>query len=118
MKKIHIYLTVIGLFLGATSCDNGFEDVNKNPVLATTSDPAYLFSNAQFSSALATFHYQSEIVQQINTPYTGVLEGGNHNIVFDPNSNANFNALYLGIGTGNGPVNLLGTVLRLTKDNP
>ena len=118
MKKIHIYLTVIGLFLGATSCDNGFEDVNKNPVLATTTDPAYLFSNAQFSSALATFHYHSEIVQQINTPYTGVLEGGNHNIVFDPNTSANFNALYLGTGTGNGPVNLLGTVLRLTQDNP
>ena len=118
MKKIHIYLTVIGLFVGATSCDSGFEDVNKNPVLATTSDPAYLFSNAQFSSALATFHYQSEIVQQINTPYTGVLEGGNHNIVFDPNSNANFNAMYIGTATGSGPVNLLGTVLRLTQDNP
>lgn len=118
MKKIHIYLTVVGLILGASACDNGFEDVNKNPVLATTTDPAYLFSNAQFSSAIPTFNYQSEIVQQINTPYTGVLEGGNHNIVYDPNSNAAFNSMYIGSSTGSGPVNLLKTVMTLTQDNP
>lgn len=114
MKKIFIYLTIIGIFSATTACDNGFEDVNKNPVLATTTDPVYLFSNAQFGSAIATQNYQMQIVQQINTPYTGVLEGGNHNAVSDPNSNANFNSLYL----QNGPVNLLTTVIYFTKDNP
>lgn len=118
MKKIHIYLTVVGLLFGASSCDSGFEDVNKNPVLATTTDPAYLFSNAQFSAAVPTFSYQSEIVQQINTPYTGVVEGGNHNIVYDPSSNALFNSMYIGTNTGSGPVNLLKTIMTLTKDNP
>jgi hypothetical protein len=118
MKKIHIYLTVIGLIAGTSACDSGFEDVNKNPVLATTTDPAYLLSNAQFSSAVTTFYYQSEIVQQINTPYTGVLEGGNHNIVYDPNTNALFNSMYVGTSTGSGPVNLLKTIMTLTKDNP
>ncbi|WP_221392289.1 SusD/RagB family nutrient-binding outer membrane lipoprotein [Dyadobacter sp. NIV53] len=114
MKKIFIYLTIICVFAAASACDSGFEDVNKNPVLATTTDPVYLFSNAQFGSAIATQNYQMQIVQQINTPYTGVLEGGNHNAVSDPNSNANFNSLYL----QNGPVNLLTTVIYFTKDNP
>lgn len=114
MKKLFINLNIIGLLIVLAACDKGFEEVNKNPVLATTTDPVYLFSNAQFGSAIATQHYQMQIVQQINTPYTGVLEGGNHNAVSDPNSNANFNSLYL----QNGPVNLLTTVLFLTKDNP
>lgn len=114
MKRIFIYATALAILASASSCDSGFEDVNKNPVLATSVDPVYLFSNAQFSSAIATQNYQMQIVQQINTPYTGVLEGGNHNAVSDPNSNANFNSLYL----QNGPVNLLTTVIAQTKDNP
>ncbi|SKB83831.1 SusD/RagB family nutrient-binding outer membrane lipoprotein [Dyadobacter psychrophilus] len=114
MKKTLTYITVIAILTCASSCDKGFEDVNKNPVQATSVDPAYLFSNAQFGSAIATQNYQLQIVQQINTPYTGVLEGGNHNAVSDPNSNANFNSLYL----QNGPVNLLTTVIAQTKDNP
>ena len=114
MKKIFIYLTITSIFAMTSACDKGFEDVNKNPVLATSIDPVYLFSNAEFGSAIATQNYQLQIVQQINTPYTGVLEGGNHNAVSDPNSNANFNSLYL----QNGPVNLLTTVIFQTKDNP
>jgi hypothetical protein len=114
MKRIFIYLTVFGIVAGTSSCDKGFEDVNKNPVQATSVDPVYLFSNAQFGSAIATQNYQLQIVQQINTPYTGVLEGGNHNALSDPNSNANFNSLYL----QNGPVNLLTTVIAKTKDDP
>ena len=114
MKKIFIYLAIIGTLATTAACDKGFEDVNKNPVLPTSLDPIYFFSNAQFGSAIATHNYQLQIIQQINTPYTGVVEGGNHNTVSDPNSNANFNSLYL----QNGPVNLLTTVLALTKDNP
>jgi hypothetical protein len=114
MKRIFIYLTILGILPGMSACDKGFEEVNVNPVLATSIDPAYLFSNAEFGSAIATQFYQMQIVQQINSPYTGVMEGGNHNVVYDPNSNANFNSLYL----QNGPVNLLTTVLAQTKDNP
>lgn len=114
MKRIFLYATAIAILTGASSCDSGFEEVNKNPVQATSIDPVYLFSNAEFSSAIATQHYQMQIVQQINTPFTGVVEGGNHNVVTDPNSNANFNSLYL----QNGPVNLLTTVIAQTKDNP
>ncbi|WP_031527943.1 SusD/RagB family nutrient-binding outer membrane lipoprotein [Dyadobacter crusticola] len=114
MKHIFTYLTILGIVVASSACDKGFEDINKNPVLATSLDPIYLFSNAEFTSAIATQNYQMQIVQQINTPYTGVLEGGNHNAVSDPNSNANFNSLYL----QNGPVNLLTTIIAQTKDNP
>ncbi|HEV8084892.1 MAG TPA: SusD/RagB family nutrient-binding outer membrane lipoprotein [Chitinophagaceae bacterium] len=115
MKKIIIYLCLVILLAGLNSCDKNFEKVNTNPVLATTLDPGYLFSNAQFSSAINTITYQNEIVQQIITPFTGVLEGGNHNVVYDPNSNALFNTMF---AAPNGPVVLLTTVINQTKDNP
>ncbi len=103
------------LLTGLNSCDKGFEEINTNPVLATTLDPLYLFSNAQFGSAINTLSYQSAIVQQIVTPFTGVLEGGNHNLVYDPNTNANFNSLFT---ASSGPVVLLTDVINQTKANP
>lgn len=112
MKRIYIYLSLALLLTGFNSCDKGFEEVNTNPVLATSLDPVYLFAQAQFSSALNTLPYQSAIVQQILTPFTGVLEGGNHNVVYDPNSNAIFNSLFT---ASNGPVVLLTSVINTTK---
>jgi hypothetical protein len=50
-----------------------------------------------------------------------VVEGGNHNIVYDPNSNQVFNLLYTGTtggGVGAGPVKLLVDVINQTKDIP
>jgi hypothetical protein len=115
MKRIHIYLALAALLFGFTRCDKNFEEINTNPVLATNLDPIYLFSNAQYSSALNTLPYQSALVQQILTPFTGVLEGGNHNVIYDPNSNAMFNSLYT---AGSGPVVLLVDVINKTKDVP
>ncbi|WP_423146370.1 SusD/RagB family nutrient-binding outer membrane lipoprotein [Rubrolithibacter danxiaensis] len=112
MKYIYRIMLSACMLIGISSCDKNFEEVNVNPVLPSTLDPVYLFSNAQFSSAIGTYFYQSEIVQQINTPFTGVLEGGNHNIVYDPNTSANFNSLY------NGPIKYLEDVINQTKDNP
>ncbi|MEP6725245.1 MAG: SusD/RagB family nutrient-binding outer membrane lipoprotein [Bacteroidota bacterium] len=114
MKKIHIYASLIFLLTGISSCDKNFVEVNTNPVQATSLDPAYIFSNAQFSSALNTLYYQSPLVQQIVTPFTGVNEGGNHNIVYDPNINSNFNSLFTAVG---GPVVLLTDVINQTKTN-
>ena len=115
MKKIFFYLAIAFGLTGLLSCDKDFEQVNTNPVLATSLDPIYLFSNAEFSSGLNTIAYQSQIIQQINTPFTGVLEGGNHNVVYDPNSNALFNSLFTATG---GPVVLLTDVINQTKANP
>lgn len=120
-KQLFNIMIFAALILSSAGCDKDFEQVNQNPVLATSLDPGYLFSNAQFGSAIFTIHYQSEIVQQINTPYTGVLEGGNHNIIYDPNTSQTFNLLYTGSttnGVGAGPVKLLTDVINQTKANP
>ncbi|MGI4899782.1 MAG: SusD/RagB family nutrient-binding outer membrane lipoprotein [Janthinobacterium lividum] len=120
MQKTHITFTLIFLLINFCSCKKDFEAVNTNPVLATTLDASYLFSNAEFNSALPVYYYQPEIVQQLNTPSTGVLEGGNHNVYFDANSNIVFNYLFKGPtgGSVGGPVALLVTVINQTSSNP
>lgn len=117
MKKIYISLALAAL-LGVGGCDKGFEDVNTNPVLAPTLDPALLFANAQFTSAFNTLNYPSAIVQQIIVPYTGVHASGNHNIVSDANASPFFNNLYGGPNGNGGPVKNLVDVMAQTKDNP
>ncbi len=112
MKKIDTCLALLAFFLGASSCDRNFEEINTNPVLPTTMDPGYLFSNAQFTSVISTVDYQSQIVQQIITAVGGAREGGNRNVDYDPNTRSAFNALYTG------PVQLLADVLKQTRDNP
>ena len=112
MNKLTICLLLAGMLVAGNSCDQDFEDINTNPILATSLDPAYLFSTAQYATAQPNHHYQGEIVQQVNTPFTGVLEGGNHNVVIEANVNALYNALY------GGPVRNLVDILAQTRDNP
>lgn len=82
MKTIYLYLLLISIVF--SSCDKGFIKTNTNPISPTALDPAYLFANAQVSAMLYNIQYQAPIIQQINTPFTGVLEGGNHNVWFEP----------------------------------
>src|SRR5438046_399524 len=111
MKKQFSILFLIALLFGMSSCDKDFEKVNTNPVLPTSLAAGYLFSNAQFSAATSTLQYHLQLVQQIVTPFTGVLEGGNHNVVNDVNTIPLFNNYY------GGPVRLLITVIEQTKGN-
>jgi hypothetical protein len=95
MKKIHLYLPAFVLLFILSSCDKNFENINKDPVLPTSIDPSYLFSNAIVNSAVYTLRYEDAIVQQINTPFTGVLQGGNHNVWFEANNTSSpFTTLY------------------------
>ena len=117
------YLLLFLLLAGVGSCDKNFVTVNTNPVQALSLDPIYLFSNAQVSSAIPVYYYQVPIVQQLIHPFTGVPDGGNHNVVYDPNASTTFDNLYTNGGvtgaTGvNGPVALLVSVISQTKDNP
>ncbi|GAB3569216.1 SusD/RagB family nutrient-binding outer membrane lipoprotein [Spirosoma luteolum] len=111
MKAI-VILTLLGI--GLSSCDKGFEDINKNPVQSTTIDPSYLFTNAEFSTSMTaqTIIYEEAIVQQIVTPFGGVNNGGNYNQDNRANTNANWNTFYTG------PNKLLADVLAKTKDDP
>jgi hypothetical protein len=125
MKLYNLLAACALLSLG--SCEKDFESINTNPVLSTTLDPVYLFSSAQVNTAIPVYYYQPMIVQQLITSSTGIPEGGNHNIVFDANSNITFNFLYkgsLGAVTGNapatsvsGPVPMLVSVINQTKAN-
>jgi hypothetical protein len=94
MKSFKLILFMFLLMIGMNSCDKDFDQINTNPVLPTSLDPVYQFTNAQQTAAIPTYHYQGEIVQQINTPYGGVLEGGNRNTINEVNSNPAFNTLY------------------------
>jgi hypothetical protein len=113
---------------GMSACDKNFVAVNTNPTQALSLDPIYLFSNAEVSSAIPVYYYQIPLVQQIIHPFTGVAEGGNHNVVYDANASTTFDFLYTGTGNGatvtgaagssvNGPVALLTAVISQTKDN-
>ena len=111
MKKIHSFPFLIALLLSVSSCDKNFVEINTNPILATTLDPVYQFSNSQQASAIASYHYQGEIVQQIITPFGGVLEGGNRNTVNEVNSIPTFNTLYTV------PIRNLTDIINKLKDN-
>lgn len=110
MKTIYLYLLLIAIIL--SSCDKDFVETNMNPVAPTSVDPAYLFANSQVSAMLYNIQYQSPIIQQINTPFTGVLEGGNHNVWFEPGDESIvWGELYPCI-------NMLTDVITKTKDDP
>jgi len=96
MKIKYIIPAVFALMIGISSCDKNFEEINTSPTQATTLDPMYQLANAQHSSAVSDYHYQGAIVQNIITPYGGVLEGGNRNTYIDANASALFVDFYTG----------------------
>ncbi len=125
LKIRHLYLLL--LLAGASACDKGFIDVNTNPTQPGTLDPAYLFASAEVNAAIPVYYYQIPIVQQVIHPFTGVPEGGNHNVEFDNNASTTFDFMYNGTGNGgtvtgstsavNGPAALLADVINQTKAN-
>jgi len=82
MKKILLYICLsFALLFPMTSCDNGFDEMNINPVQPTALDPIYLMNRASLFSTISstTLNYESAIVQQIVSPNGGVLAGANFN---------------------------------------
>ncbi|MBL7856297.1 MAG: SusD/RagB family nutrient-binding outer membrane lipoprotein [Cyclobacteriaceae bacterium] len=81
MKNI-ISKIVVGLALVAVSaCDSGFDELNTSKTGAISLEPALILNNAIISSSpnAAQLNYELAIVQQLTSPNTGVLEGGNFN---------------------------------------
>ncbi|HLT06620.1 MAG TPA: SusD/RagB family nutrient-binding outer membrane lipoprotein [Cyclobacteriaceae bacterium] len=82
MKKIIKYTAIALLMLfTVTSCDEGFDELNTNPVQPTSLDPIYLMNRASLFASHSgnTLPYELAIVQQIVSPNGGVLAGGNYN---------------------------------------
>jgi hypothetical protein len=111
MKRTVSYLLVCSIMLVLCRCDKGFEKINTNPALSSNLEPSFLFANAEFSAGQSTIGYPDEIVQQLITPFTGVLEGGNHNVYYDPTSTLLFDNFYTG------SIKLLTDVLDRTKND-
>lgn len=104
-----------------TACDNGFEDLNKNPNAVTGDrfNPSYLFSTAQYNTArgdeTTSLFYGTTFVQQMATlsdvgifDYHGdkyVYHKGNNELLWKATFNAN-----------SGPSKLIVDALQLSKD--
>lgn len=79
MKKIFNFC-VLALFLTMiTSCEKGFDELNKSKTSATEIDPAFVLNNAVINSSTGTLIYEIGAVQQIISPFSGVLTGANYN---------------------------------------
>jgi Starch-binding associating with outer membrane len=82
MKKLFFLLPFFALLLVTSSCDKGFDDLNVNPTAATGLNPVFTFNNAIINTSFpgSTLVFEHPIVQQMFSPNSGVLAGGNFNI--------------------------------------
>ncbi|MFD1142124.1 SusD/RagB family nutrient-binding outer membrane lipoprotein [Larkinella insperata] len=82
MRKSLIYIPLVALFLGSSSCEKGFDGLNVNPTAATALNPLFTFNNAMINTTFPgqTLVFETAIVQQIFTPNSGIVAGANYNI--------------------------------------
>ncbi|HTF17985.1 MAG TPA: SusD/RagB family nutrient-binding outer membrane lipoprotein, partial [Chryseolinea sp.] len=83
MKKIyHIILLSLSMVI-ASSCDDGFDELNKSKTGATAVDPITTFNSAVIfcSPPASTTVYELGAVQQIITSNSGINLGANYNQV-------------------------------------
>ncbi|GAB3507612.1 SusD/RagB family nutrient-binding outer membrane lipoprotein [Spirosoma knui] len=82
MKKITLTLGLICVLGWMSSCDKGFDQLNINPTAATSINPLFELNNAMVNTAYpgSTLIFEEAIVQQIFTPNSGIVAGGNYNI--------------------------------------
>lgn len=111
MKNRYILSALCLLLLSISSCDKGFVEENKNPVLATTIDPVYQLVTTEIIG-IDIVHYEAPIVQQAEHLLGGAEEGGNRNTYQDGFSGNHFNSLY---GT---QIKNLVDIIRVTKADP
>lgn len=107
-------LVLMLLMISVSACDKGFEEVNTNPIQPSNMNPAYLFSQAQLSTGFPshTINYEMAIVQQIMSPFAGVLAGGNINTLNADQALGLWNLYY------NDVVKRLVDVLNTTRELP
>jgi hypothetical protein len=81
MKKIKLYFAIALCFLASTGCDQGFDDLNTNRIAPTTLNPLFLLNTAIINSSFpgGNLVFELAIVQQMVSPNSGVLAGGNFN---------------------------------------
>ncbi|MBT1707363.1 SusD/RagB family nutrient-binding outer membrane lipoprotein [Fulvivirgaceae bacterium PWU5] len=112
MRK-YIILLVSVTILGFGGCDNGFEEMNKNPYGVTKISPALLFANAVRTTHTGSWEGEQTIVQQFLNAYDlGATSGFNFNL-----DNNNFNNLKWNANYEN-TIKLLVQAIALAKEEP
>ncbi len=116
MKRLTILLAIC---LFATSCDEGFDEINTNKVDPTSLAPSFVLNKAIISTTynsggetLGMLTYHFPIVQQIVTPYGSSLSGGNYDQINNSNTDRVWTNFYRNV------VKQLIAVLDQTKDDP
>ncbi len=116
MKKLLILLTIC---LFATSCDEGFDEINTNKVDPTSLAPSFVLNKAIISTTynsggetLGMLTYNFPIVQQIVTPYGSSLSGGNYDQINNSNTDRVWTNFYRNV------LKQLIPVLDQTRDDP
>lgn len=114
MKKIyHIALLSLSLVI-ASSCDDGFDELNKSKTGATVVDPITLFNSAIIftSPPAGTLVYELGAVQQIITSNSGVNVGANYNQVNINSTPANWTNTFQNV------IKYSADVIANTQDDP
>lgn len=114
MKKIY-QITLLSLCLVlASSCEDGFDELNTSKTGATTVDPISVFNNAVIFSAppAQTLVYELGAVQQIITSNSGVNVGANYNQVNVGSTPGNWTNTYQNV------IKYSADVISHTKDDP
>ncbi|HAQ21190.1 MAG TPA: SusD/RagB family nutrient-binding outer membrane lipoprotein [Prolixibacteraceae bacterium] len=112
MKKI-VNFCVLALFLTMiTSCEEGFDELNKSKTSATGIDPAFILNNAVINSSVVTLIFEIGIVQQIISPNSGVLTGANFNQDNRATTDDNWQSYYRNV------IKHTKDIIARTKDNP
>ncbi len=114
MKKTYNYLAILMLIILASSCDEGFDELNTNKVRATTLDPIIQLNAASLGLAYptATVIYEVGVVQQVISPNSGVLTGANYNQDNRASTQVNWQNYYQNV------IKNTGDVIDRTKDDP
>jgi hypothetical protein len=81
MKKIFNIISIALVMIVIASCDSGFEELNTSKTSSSSLDPSLILNNAIINSSPddSQLNFELAIVQQVTSPNTGVLEGGNFN---------------------------------------
>jgi hypothetical protein len=81
MRNIIKFSLLIFGILWATSCDDGFDEMNVNTTAATNINPVFMLNNAVVNASHpnGVLIYDMGIVQQLVSPNSGVLTGANFN---------------------------------------
>ncbi|MBX2841672.1 MAG: SusD/RagB family nutrient-binding outer membrane lipoprotein [Flammeovirgaceae bacterium] len=82
MKRINKYIfSLIAILFFTTACDEGFDELNTDPVRQTSVDPTFQLNYAIINSAYGynNLTYETTIVRHMITPFIGVGTGGNLN---------------------------------------